>query len=200
MALGFLGTGLINPINTNNTTTTKSSYEANICEQYWDLTRKTVLRDFPYSFAQRREYLALVLLDEEYENQYKYAYALPDNCLKIHEIYTEYYNSFANHNYEIVQQKCHKPCLLCNIYPCILAYTTDIDEDYLPFVETSFIEMLAYKLAFTICTPLLKDNTVKLQQLNQLYQMALAQAMQNDSSSRKRKMKKDSWIGIMSNN
>ncbi len=198
MALGFLG---VNTIASEN----EASLEALVCANYWALARRSALRDFPYSFAQKRSFLSSIPVAKEYENQYAYAYALPDNCLKIHALLTKsksakaFENSLDTQEYEIVQMHEESLSLVCNIDECILVYTADINEN-ISFTDDSFVEMLAYKLASCICTPLLKDNNTKLKSINQLYQHKLSQAIQNEASSRKKSKKIDTWVEILINN
>ncbi len=202
MALGFLG---LNAISSES----EASLEAIVCATYWSLARRSALRDFPYSFAQKRTFLTNIPLAKEYEKDYAFAYALPDNCLKIHSISgKEASNNLMQaknaHNtsavqYEIVQMNEESLALMCNVENCLLSYTIDINEN-ISFTDDSFVEMLAYKLASCICTPLLKDNNTKLKQIHQLYQAKLAQAIQNEASSRKKMKVQDTWVDIVVNN
>ncbi len=197
MALGFLG---INAIASES----EASLEALICSTYWDLARRSALRDFPYSFAQKRLFLTNIPLTKEYQDDYAYAYALPDNCLKIHSLIGKNSSKSSAINsvmqeYEIVQMNEDALALVCNIDEAILSYTADIKEN-ISFTDDSFVEMLAYRLASCICTPLLKDNHNKLKSINQLYQNKLAQAIQNDLSSKKKAKKQDAWVEIVLNN
>ncbi len=200
MALGFLG---LNAISSES----EASLEALVCSTYWALARRSALRDFPYSFAQKRIFLTNIPLAKEYEQDYAFAYALPDNCLKIHSISNKDSSSYAaNHassllekQYEIVQMNEDSLALVCNVQNCLLSYTSDIQEN-ISFTDDSFVEMLAYKLASCICTPLLKDNSNKLKLIQQIYQAKLAQAIQNEASSKKKLKNQDSWVGIVVNN
>lgn len=78
-ALGFLGTRSV-------ASEQENTPEALQCRLYWDSARRQVLRDFPWSFAQRRTWMALVPLPEGYAPEFRFAYALPDDCLKVHEV------------------------------------------------------------------------------------------------------------------
>ena len=78
-ALGFLGTRSV-------ASEQENTPEALQCRLYWDSARRQVLRDFPWSFAQRRAWMALVPLPEGFAPEFRFAYALPDDCLKVHEV------------------------------------------------------------------------------------------------------------------
>ncbi len=77
MALGFMGAGALLVSDTDKS---MPCVQLNL---YFDLAKRTVLRDFPYSFAQKRKNLAEVEKPEEY-GDFEYSYSLPNNCLKIH--------------------------------------------------------------------------------------------------------------------
>ena len=78
-ALGFLGTRSV-------ASEQENTPEALQCRLYWDSARRQVLRDFPWSFAQRRAWMPLVPLPEGFAPEFRFAYALPDDCLKVHEV------------------------------------------------------------------------------------------------------------------
>ena len=76
-ALGFLGARSIAAEDENTP-------EALQCRLYWDSARRQALRDYPWAFAQRRAWLARVALPAGFEQEYRFAYALPGACLKAH--------------------------------------------------------------------------------------------------------------------
>ena len=78
-ALGFLGARSIAAEDENTP-------EALQCRLYWDSARRQALRDYPWAFAQRRAWLARVALPSGFEQEYRFAYALPESCLKAHEV------------------------------------------------------------------------------------------------------------------
>lgn len=78
-ALGFLGARSIAAEDENTP-------EALQCRLYWDSARRQALRDYPWAFAQRRAWLARVALPTGFEQEYRFAYALPEACLKAHEV------------------------------------------------------------------------------------------------------------------
>lgn len=192
MALGYIGTQMV-------ASDSEKSDESIQCDLFWDTARRTVLRDFPYSFAQKRTYLARVAVPREYKSEYNYAYHLPELCVKAQVVTNEGGDVFAKEPFILVLGENDIGILLCDISPCILHYTVDTKES-MRFYDDSFVEMLAYKLASMVCIPLLKSNSGKLQELNQLYQVKLSIAMQNDASSRKLQKKPDTWNLIQTRN
>ncbi len=192
MALGVLGCGSVS-------NESERSNEAIACSMYWDMARRTVLRDFPYSFAQRRAFLATTNMLTEYEHEYGYAYYLPENMLKAQYISNAQLTCSHENPFIIVQGPQGIQILLCNLSPCLLTYSIDI-KDSMSRCDDSFTEMLMYKLASLICIQLLKSSSHKLQEVNQMYSARLAHAMQNDATSRKVQKKKDTWVSIMTSN
>lgn len=69
-ALGFLGTRAV-------ASEQENTPEALHCRLYWDSARRQVLRDFPWSFAQRRAWLARMPLPSGFEQEFSFAYACP---------------------------------------------------------------------------------------------------------------------------
>ena len=67
-ALGFLGTRSV-------ASEQENTPEALQCRLYWDSARRQVLRDFPWSFAQRRAWMALVPLPEGFAPEFRFAYS-----------------------------------------------------------------------------------------------------------------------------
>ena len=57
-----------------------------------------------------------------------------------------------------------------------------------------FVGMMARKLASLICVPLLKNNTAKVQELEQLYRASLPKPMEANASERHEKPYRDTWI------
>jgi len=77
LALSRLGAYSINSF-------TEVTKEAKFCNAIYEPVRDSLLRDFDWNFANRREELAL--LTETYSG-YDYAYAYPSDCLKAIKIY-----------------------------------------------------------------------------------------------------------------
>lgn len=184
MALGFVGTRTIASPN-------EKTPEAIQCELYWDRARRAALRDYPYSFAQRRVRLAEKPMDDVYDAEWLYAYGLPAGCLKVHDVHDGrsgrlYHNAWrvASTGTELV---------VLTRQPLAMADCT-IDVENVGLWDELFVMAMARKLAALVCVPLLKNNQAKLQELEQLYQMAIPQADGQDASEREEEPRMDSWI------
>ena len=73
-----------------------------------------------------------------------------------------------------------------------LDYTRDVPE--VALWDDLFVGMMARKLASLICVPLLKNNTAKVQELEQLYRASLPKTMEANASERHEKPYRDTWI------
>ncbi len=191
MALGFVGTRTIASENEKN-------LEAIQCELYWDSARRGALRDYPWNFAQRRVWLAKVDLPTGYAQQYAYAYAVPEDMLLALRIYP-HGKDYANHadaksgRFIIVYDgENKKPIILSNTASALLAYTADISDTTI--FDDLFAHMLARKLAALIAVSLLKNNSTKIQELEQLYRAAIPNAMQANAREGKEQEKVDTWL------
>lgn len=185
MALGFCGTRTV-------ASETEQTPEAIQCGIYWDNARRTALRDYPWHFAQSRAQLAMKDLPELYEGVWRYAYALPDKCLKAHAVYRPM--GRKKHEFEIVRANDGTDLLLTDVEFAILAYTQDV-EDVARYDE-DFVLVMARKLACLIGIPLLKNNSQKLQELVGMYNSSLPAAHDADSSERKDRRDHDSWLVV----
>ena len=118
-ALGFLGTRSV-------ASERENTPEAIQCRLYWDNARRQVLRDFPWPFAQRRGWLARLPLPDGYELEYRYAYALPENCLKAHEVRHEgrHKRPFALARHA----ESERTMLLTDAARALLLYTEDVSN------------------------------------------------------------------------
>lgn len=184
MALGFIGTRTV-------AGETERTPEAVQCNLFWDNARRMVLSQFPFNFAQKKRLLAEKKIEETFKSQWKYAYGMPSDCINPQAI-TDTNNFYERKYFEIVLTETGEKVLLCNKNPCTLRYTADVTDTSL--YSELFINALAYKLASLIVIPLLKNNSNKRQELEQLYQMTIADAVQLNARQGKEKPYVDSWI------
>lgn len=183
MALGFIGTRTV-------VSEDENTQEAIQCKLFWGNARRQVLRDYPWNFAQRRKLLANIELPQEWGFEYNYAYSLPNDCLKASKVWDAGRNEMLftiAHNTEF-----GITCLLTNAKIALLAYTADVNNAQL--FDDLFCYIMARKLATLICIPLLKNNSNKLNELEQLYKLALIDGFRADASEGKEKEKIDSWL------
>lgn len=184
MALGFIGTGTIGSPNERRP-------EAIQCELYWDRARRAALRDFPYNFATGRVRLAERVLPEVYADQWSHAYAWPDKALRVVRLIgddqcTHHENDFAVRNVE------SSNVILTDVD--VARADIIFDQEDISLWDDLFVMAMARKLACLICTPLVKNNQAKLQELEQLYQMSIPQADAIDAAEHRRRRGTDSWL------
>ncbi len=191
MALGFIGTRTIADVHENN-------LEAVQCNLYWDSARRQALRDYPWNFAQRRAWLAKVPMPAGYEQQYSHAYAVPSDMLLAQRIYPsgkdyEHLGDTESGRFILIYSGEDKnPLILTNATSALLAYTADIEDPNI--FDDLFAHMLARKLAALIAVSLLKNNSTKVSELEQLYRAAIPNAVQANAKEGKEKEKADTWL------
>ena len=184
-ALGFLGARSV-------ASERESTPEALQCSLYWDSARRQVLRDFPWSFAQRRAWLALQALLQGYAPEYRFAYALPENCLKVHEVRHE---GLSPRPFCLAMSPAGDSSLLVtNASRALVLYTEDVRNSRL--FDDLFAHMLARKLAALVSVPLLKGSGQKAAELEQLYAASLPPARGAAASERSEKPAEDAWLAV----
>jgi len=151
-------------------TFTEDSLEAQVMLARYDIARQYVLRQFPWGFANRTEPAALVTVDPQ---KYLYAYAYPNNCLKLKHIVPYYvlgtdrtvYLRFGslipepqlrdteelNIPYEIANEN-GVQVILTDMPEAYLQYT--IDEKDTNLYSPDFVEMLSWWLASQVAVPI----------------------------------------------
>ena len=135
-ALGFLGARSIAAEDENTP-------EALQCRLYWDSARRQALRDYPWAFAQRRAWLARVALPSGFEQEYRFAYALPEACLKAHEVRHE---GLLPRPFCLARDPAGDAAiLLTSASRALLLYTEDVRHCHQ--FDDLFAHMLARKLA-----------------------------------------------------
>lgn len=182
MALGYIGTRTV-------ASESERCEEAIQCALYWDRARRQALRDFPYNFAQARVALAARIMPEVWEHQWRFAYGLPDNCLKLHSVGAS--NGKAR-PFRIVHDQEGSSLLLTDVEAAHAEYTRDVESPTL--WDDLFVGMMARKLAAMIAVPLLKNNSGKVSELEQLYRAELPDAYEAGASEQKDKPRPDSWL------
>lgn len=171
LALSRLGAYSINSF-------TEVTKEAKFCNAIYEPVRDSLLRDFDWNFANRREELAL--LTETYSG-YDYAYAYPSDCLKAIKIYNantgysmsgSFYDASLAHTtpnkieFEIaINDDLSQKIILTNQEEAELFYTAKVENPNLfdPLFVTAFSYSLAAELALA-----LKGSTKMQGELTQL--------------------------------
>lgn len=182
-ALGFLGARSV-------ASERENTPEALQCRLYWDSARRQALRDFPWSFAQRRAWPALTPMPQEYAPEFRFAYALPDACLKLHEVRHE---AVAPRPFLLARNSGGDgQIVLTDAAHALALYTEDVRDSRL--FDDMFAHMLARKLAALVAVPLLKGNGQKAAELEQLYAASLPPARGAAASERRERPAEDPWL------
>lgn len=179
MALGHVGTRML-------ASEREATPEAVQCNLFYDRARRAAIRDYPYPFCRRRVRLCRIAMPEEYADDWRYAYAMPEEALKIIRI--------GNcEDYEIGRLKTGL-AIFCNAESPIALCAVDAPNP--SEWDELFAEALSYRLALFIATPLLKNNPGKIQELAQLY-ANIEPALQGHAASEEREGKPalDDWQG-----
>ncbi|MEQ2653643.1 hypothetical protein AAAU16_04035 [Desulfovibrio piger] len=183
MALGFIGTRTIASANENTP-------EAIQCGLYWDRARRSALRDYPYRFAVRRVVLAEKNLPAAYAEEWRHAYVLPDGCLKVHAVHDG--KEQGRKRPFRLESDAEGALLLCDVSRAVATCTFDVEEA--TRWDELFVMAMARKLAALVAVPLLKNNSGKVQELEQLYQLAVPRSDGQDASEGTNRPQLDGWI------
>lgn len=183
MALGFVGTRTI-------ASGEERTPEAVQCNLYWDRARRAALRDYPYGFATRRVELARKPLPEACRLAWRFAYALPDGCLKVQRLGQD--TEFGPRTPYSIESDATGSILLCDLDRAIAVCTFDVTD--VARWDELFVLSMARKLACLVAVPLLRNNAAKVQELEQLYQLALPAGTGQDASERHERQERDSWL------
>lgn len=182
-ALGFIGTRVV-------ASETENTPEAIQCKLFWDAARRQALRDYPWNFAQRRAWLASVPVPAGWEVEYSHAYALPKDCLKSLRVLAY---GRSEQRFVLAHDADRGGTVLLTSAPeGLLWYTADIEQ--VQVFDELFQSVMARKLAALVCVPLLKNNSNKIGELEQLYRAALSSAFEASSSEGAEQEKEDAWI------
>lgn len=185
MALGFIGTRTISSPN-------EKTPEAIQCGLFWDTARRAALRDYPYNFATRRVQLAEVPLPEEYRGEWLHAYGWPDRALKIFGVHAPGKVPQLRRDPFAVRNAGDINIILTDVVAAQAEAAFDVED--VSLWDDLFVAAMARKLACLICVPLIKNNQQKVQQLEQLYQMAIPRAEGHDASEREQARRQDTWL------
>lgn len=180
IALSNLGTS--KPIVTLHEGTT----EADECSKRYAPARDTVLRDFPWNFANRHVVLSAVtdVTDTAlFEDAgWGYVYEYPDNCVNAILVYNESTNqSETKEKFRVTSVDdagTEKLRILSNIEGAYLEYTAQIRNVRL--YDPQFKDALAFRLAADLAMPL-KSSTNDRDKMMQYYNAILAQAKHSNA-------------------
>lgn len=164
LALSYLG-------NTREIATmSEKTTEAILCNRFYDITRQSLLKMFPWNFAVKQA--ALVLVEDETDNTYTYVYEKPSDCLRVLKVMstkdcwmeTNNYNVVYGNPGVIIQR------IVCDLSDAMVSYIVDVqDTEAMP---AEFIDAFALMLATRIAMPLSSSGALT-QAVQQQAQIAL---------------------------
>jgi hypothetical protein len=140
-----LGLCRANPISSFN----EGTNEADIISLYYDTFIKDIFTRHTWSFsiAERQ-----INQDAEYDGgEYKYAYIIPSDCLRVSSVYSDNQGSITK-DFRIQGDR-----ILTNNNKCFVKYSRYIDEDNW---DGAFMQYAIHALASLICLPLTDDENL----------------------------------------
>lgn len=130
--------GISTPLENANSTDNR----AILLNNYYEMARDFVLKDFDWNFAS--QYRKLSLSNEQNENfKYEFCYDYPNDCICARDIYDN--KTDKTHKFLITSLDSGQKVILCNVEDAILRYTKRIDKEV--FYTCEFSMALAYYLA-----------------------------------------------------
>lgn len=172
MALSAIAKGRIVSIS-------EDSEAARQCKIYYDQLRKNLLSLFRWGFADKSAKLALVNTDIP---KWTYAYAYPNDCLAIRQLYNReggiLYDASRKdtdyNEYDTSAISDSVKIIMCDIPNAYLDYTADVKnaEQF----SSWFCEALVHYLAAHLAMPLTASESTAQAEM-QLYQISIQQAM-----------------------
>ena len=141
-----------------------------LLNNYYELARDYVLKDFDWNFASTFKELALT------ENpisqfQYKYCYNYPNDCICARDIFQK--NSYVIDKFSISSLSSGQRVILCNTENAILRYTRRVEKEI--FFSCEFAMALSYYLASLTANVLvgsIQKGEIAYEKYNQLIKRA----------------------------
>jgi hypothetical protein len=136
---------------------TEASAEARACNQFYTISRDTLLQSYPWRFATKTQSLGEISNDKA--GAWSYAYARPVDCLKVLWLRPAYSNDAApvdefGSPYEIEGRR-----IYCNLSPAFMRYITrEIDVAHFPPL---FVDALASALAVRLAMPMTRSPKIR---------------------------------------
>lgn len=153
--------------------------------QIYDVTKKSLLSLYRWSFAVKSVELTGVALTDE---RYEYSFDLPADYLRCENVFGNVKEVFSIGDYRIIEGKLH-----CNQDTVYLRYIFNVDEEDMP---DYFIEAIKYKGAYDLCYNLTGD-TDKQTVLQQQFMFFYINAKNVDSRQfASKQIKSKPYIGV----
>lgn len=187
-ALGYIGKQSIAALTEN----TESARRVN---QFYDVTRDAVLRDYPWAFAKKEVALAISTGDTAVKWQFVYQY--PAGCAKVRRLYADpatapTYNTTLRNVQSLLDDTDEVPWDMLKINSS-LKIVTDLENAYAEITEIvtdpslydpQFVKAFGYALAAELAIPLTKSPTIQAAMMK-IYGTVLPAAQASTANERK---------------
>ncbi len=137
--------------------TDMNSKAARWCNLMFDITRDTVLRDFPWGFANQEVVLALASGDTA--SGWDYVYQYPANCLKVRRVFMNGLSDPQVSDPFDEQLIGGSLKIVSNTASARAKYTAKNTDT--TFYDVQFIEAFSYKLAAAIAMPMTNNTGLR---------------------------------------
>ena len=141
-----------------------------LLNNYYELARDYVLKDFDWNFASTFKELALCE-NPISQYQYKYCYNYPNDCICARDIFQK--NTYVIDKYSISSLSNGQKVILCNTENAILRYTRRVEKEI--FFSCKFTMALSYYLASLTANVLvgsIQKGEIAYEKYNQLIKRA----------------------------
>ena len=159
----------------------EGSQEAIVCNQFFEMSRRDVLRGYRWPFA--TVFRKLSLVEEKPSDEWRYSYRYPVNCLKIIRIksYTRNDSHQSRVSFKIVQDDSGL-LIYTDKKSAEIEYIKDTDS--IRLFPDDFILALSFRLAYYLATRIVTGDTGSSmrQELLQYYEHEIQKARNNASN------------------
>ena len=156
-----------------------STREAQMCEAFYETTKKDLLTKFSWSFSLFQEKLARTTNEPLFD--YKYEFQLPTDYLRI--LKTDNYGNL----YRILKDK-----LFTDYIEVELLFQKDPGEEFYP---PYFVRLLEFKMAELLSLSLVQDENMA-QLFNRQYLLAMREARGTDSQNTPNQLMPDHELSL----
>lgn len=163
LALSYLG-------NTRSITSmSEQSTEAILCNRFFNISRESLLKIFPWNFAVKES--ALTLSTAGTSNTYTYVYSYPIDCLRVLKVFSANSGNIINdYNVCYLHEDVDIKSIVCDVVDAQISYIVDIQDS--SAMPSEFIDALALTLASRLALPLTSDGRMA-QSIQQQAQIAV---------------------------
>lgn len=191
MALACLGVGqTISDLDTDET------QEANAANQFLEVVREQVIRDFPWPFASTLVTLGLESdPDEAYNTEYFYAYRYPADCVAAKRMPTGLLPEPLGTRVPFrISSDSEGKLILTNLETATLEYTRLVTDATL--YPSDFVMAMSYRMAWHMAPMLARGDPMGLgMKALQMYQMEISKAKANAAQEEMPERQADAeWI------